>query len=99
MLAKARNESSLSRRLVFSDDGWSDYLYWQETDRRTLKKLNALIKECLRHPDTGTGQPEALRFDYAGWWSRRIDEENRLVYRSDEDSLEIASCRYHYRRN
>lgn len=64
-----------------------------------LRKINSLIKQCQRTPEIGSGQPEAMRFDYVGWWSRRIDEEHRLVYRADEDQVEIAQCRYHYRKN
>ena len=89
----------MSRRVIFSDDAWQEYLYWQDTDRKILRKINALIKECQRTPENGSGRPEALKFEYAGWWSRRIDEEHRLVYRADESGLEIAQCRYHYRKN
>jgi len=85
-------------KLTFQEEGWNDYLYWQTQDRKTLKKLNALIRECLRSPFTGTGKPEPLRGDLAGWWSRRIDETNRLVYRPTDDGLLIAQCRYHYER-
>lgn len=85
-------------KLVFQKEGWEDYLYWQAQDRKTLKKINALIKECLRTPFTGTGKPEPLRGDLSGWWSRRIDETNRLVYRPIDDSLLIAQCQYHYER-
>ena len=84
--------------LTFQEEGWDDYLYWQTQDRKTLKKVNALIKECLRSPFTGTGKPEPLRGDLAGWWSRRIDETNRLVYRPADDKLLIAQCRHHYER-
>lgn len=87
----------MSRRIIFSDEAWDDYLYWQETDRKILRKLNALIKECQRTPENGLGRPEALRFEYAGWWSRRIDDEHRLIYRADDETLEIAQCRYHYK--
>ena len=77
-------------------DAWEDYLHWQATDKRMVKRLNALIKECQRTPTTGTGRPEALKHDLAGWWSRRIDEEHRLVYRVVGDSLELVQCRHHY---
>jgi toxin YoeB len=87
-------------KIVFSDNGWEDYLHWQETDRKVLKRLNRLIKECQRTPFEGTGKPEALKGDLRSWWSRRITEEDRLVYRvsgtGDAQALEIAQCRYHY---
>jgi toxin YoeB len=85
-------------RLTFQANGWEDYLHWQETDRKMLRKLNGLIKECLRTPFDGTGKPEPLKGEFAGWWSRRIDREHRLVYRVTEDALLIAQCRYHYSR-
>jgi toxin YoeB len=84
--------------IVFMPDAWEDYLYWQTTDKHMLRRLNALIKECQRTPSTGTGRPEALKHELAGWWSRRIDEEHRLVYRLFEGHLEIAQCRHHYRK-
>lgn len=83
-------------RYVFLTTGWEDYNHWIVTDRRTLKKLNRLIEECARTPFNGTGKPEALRDDFAGWWSRRITEEHRLIYRVQDDDLVIAQCRYHY---
>jgi len=82
--------------LTFWDKAWDDYLYWQATDKATLRKINALIKECLRHPFEGTGKPEPLKGDLAGFWSRRIDREHRLVYRATAGTLEILQCRYHY---
>lgn len=83
-------------RLVFDPGGWDDYLHWQATDKAMLRKLNRLIEECLRHPFEGTGKPEPLRGDLAGFWSRRIDREHRLVYRVTATATEIAQCRYHY---
>ena len=83
-------------RLIFSGRSWDQYLYWQKTDRAMLKKLNNLLLECMRTPFSGTGKPEALRDNLAGWWSRRIDHEHRLVYRVEHDDLIIAQCRYHY---
>lgn len=77
-------------------DAWEDYIHWQTADKRILKKVNTLIKECQRTPFGGSGKPEALKHQLAGWWSRRIDEEHRLVYRIAEDRLEIAQCRSHY---
>ena len=83
-------------KLIFQDEGWDDYLYWQSQDRKVLKKINTLIKECLRTPFTGTGKPEPLKGEFSGWWSRRIDQEHRLIYRATDTGLEIAQCRYHY---
>ena len=87
-------------RLVFAEQAWEDYLYWQSEDSNTLERLNGLIKECLRDPFRGTGKPEALRGDLKGWWSRRITLEDRLVYRvtgkGEAQQLEIAQCRFHY---
>ncbi|MFC7377117.1 Txe/YoeB family addiction module toxin [Brevundimonas sp. GCM10030266] len=85
-------------KLTFQTRGWEDYLHWQETDRKMLRKLNGLIKECLRTPFEGTGKPEPLKGEFRGWWSRRIDQEHRLIYRATEDGLLIAQCRYHYDR-
>jgi toxin YoeB len=82
--------------LTFHPRGWDDYLHWQATDKAMLRKINALIRECLRHPFEGTGKPEPLRGDLAGFWSRRIDREHRLVYRATATALEIAQWRYHY---
>jgi toxin YoeB len=83
-------------KLIFLSTGWEDYLYWQVTDKKTLKKINELIKEIQRSPFQGNGKPEPLKHDLAGWWSRRIDLEHRLVYRLENDSLFILQCRYHY---
>ena len=79
----------------FQDQGWEDYLSWQQ-DVRALKKLNRLIEECRRTPFEGTGQPEPLRHALSGLWSRRIDQEHRLVYTVVENTLVIAACRHHY---
>lgn len=75
---------------------WDNYLYWQEMGKDKLKKINELIKECMRHPFEGKGKPEPLRGNFSGLWSRRIDEEHRLIYRYDDGVLTIISCRYHY---
>ena len=83
-------------KLIFLSTGWEDYLYWQVTEKKTLKKINALIKEIQRSPFQGNGKPEPLKHDLAGWWSRRIDLEHRLVYRVENDSLFILQCKYHY---
>jgi len=83
--------------LSFSDDAWEDYLYWQQNDKKILKKLNRLIKEIQREPFEGTGEPEPLKYNWSGYWSRRITIEHRLVYKVSDDNLMIAQCRYHYR--
>lgn len=85
-------------KISFSTHGWDDYPHWQEQDRKLLRKLHGLIRECQRTPFTGTGKPEPLKGELAGWWSRRIDQEHRLVYRVTDDGLQIAQCRYHYAR-
>jgi toxin YoeB len=83
-------------RPSFTEQGWEHYIYWQETDKKMLKKINALIKECQRNPYEGTGQPEPLRHDLSGWWSRRITQEHRLVYRIEGEMVVVAQCRNHY---
>jgi len=82
--------------LSFQARGWRHYLHWQQADKAMLRKINRLIEECLRHPFEGTGKPEPLRGDLAGYWSRRIDREHRLVYRVTQDTVVIVQCRYHY---
>ena len=81
---------------VFSEQAWDDYLYWQKTDRKLLLRIKALIKEISRSPFEGTGKPEPLQHALAGWWSRRINDEHRIVYRLAQESLWIAQLRYHY---
>ena len=81
---------------MFSAHAWEDYLYWQRTDRNILRRINTLIKEIQRTPFEGIGKPEPLRHGLAGYWSRRINEEHRIVYKVDADSLFIAQLRYHY---
>ena len=83
-------------KLEFHGDGWDHYQFWITHDKAGLRKLNRLIAECLRHPFEGTGKPEPLKGDMAGYWSRRIDREHRLVYRATADALVIVQCRYHY---
>ena len=83
-------------KLQFSDAAWEDYLHWQATDRRRLERINTLLKAILRAPYEGLGRPERLRFDKAGWWSRRIDLEHRVVYRVVDGNVLIAALRYHY---
>lgn len=84
--------------LTWTPQGWEDYLYWQNTDKRMVKRINELVRDALRTPFEGLGKPEPLRFDLAGCWSRHIDREHRLVYRvSDKaDALIVLQCRYHY---
>ncbi len=83
-------------KLIWSAQAWEDYLYWQNTDKSTIKKINELIREIKRTPFSGKGKPEPLKYDLAGFWSRRITLEHRLVYCIDNDALLIAACRYHY---
>lgn len=83
-------------KLVFHESAWEDYLHWQANDPKLLERLNALIRETSRTPFSGTGKPEPLRGPLAGWWSRRLTQEHRLVYRAEGDKLLIAQCRYHY---
>ncbi len=83
-------------KLIFSENAWEDYLYWQKQDRKTLRRINALIREIQRTPYEGAGKPEALRHALSGWWSRRITEEHRIVYRVKDDAVQIAMLRYHY---
>ncbi|MFI0478884.1 MAG: Txe/YoeB family addiction module toxin [Candidatus Rhabdochlamydia sp.] len=85
-------------KVAFTLIGWSDYLYWQEHNARQVKRINRLIQDCSRTPYEGIGKPEALKFDMSGCWSRRIDQEHRLIYRVEVESdiLQILSCRTHY---
>jgi toxin YoeB len=83
-------------RLVFSTKAWEGYLYWQSTDKKVLKRINALIKEIQRTPFEGVGKLEPLRHGLAGYWSRRINDEHRLVYKVEDDTVLIAQVRYHY---
>ncbi|WP_103670064.1 Txe/YoeB family addiction module toxin [Pseudanabaena sp. BC1403] len=82
--------------ITFSDDAWEDYLYWQRTDSKILKRINMLIKEIQRNPYEGIGKPEALKHGFSGYWSRRITDEHRIIYKSEADSLLVAQLRYHY---
>ena len=82
--------------LVWTKEAWKDYLYWQTQDKKTLQRINKLILETQRNPFEGIGKPEPLRETLSGFWSRRIDESNRLVYVVDADQLTIIACRYHY---
>lgn len=82
--------------LLFTQQAWEDYLFWQQTDKKLLKRINALLKDIDRGGFEGLGKPEPLKGDLSGFWSRRIDAEHRLVYRPDKDTIEIISCRGHY---
>jgi toxin YoeB len=83
-------------KIVFSKNAWEDYISWQSEDRKTLKKINTLIRDIQRSPYEGIGKPEPLKFDLAGFWSRRINLEHRLIYQIEEDEILIYACRYHY---
>lgn len=83
-------------KLVFSSKAWENYLYWQATDKAMLKRINALIKDIQRDPFEGIGKPEPLRHSLTGYWSRRLNDEHRIVYKISDDSLFIAQLRYHY---
>ncbi len=83
-------------KVIFLSTGWEDYLYWQQVDKKMLKKINALIKDISRTPHQGSGKPEPLKHNLAGWWSRRITLEHRLVYRLEEEAIIVLQCRYHY---
>jgi len=83
-------------RLIFTESAWSDYQWFQERDRQLLKRINTLIKDVVRSPFEGIGKPEALKADLSGFWSRRINEEHRLVYTIKEGDVVIVACRYHY---
>lgn len=86
----------MARLLTFTPSAWADYCYWQGQDKKTLKRINALVSEAARTPFQGIGKPEPLRGDLSGYWSRRIDEANRLVYQATDVELVIVACRFHY---
>ena len=86
----------MKRTLIFSDEAWEDYLYWQAADRSMVRRINQLIKDIRRSPHEGIGKPEPLKHQLAGWWSRRIDSEHRFVYRVTHAGIEIATLRNHY---
>jgi toxin YoeB len=83
-------------RLIFSPEAWEDYLYWQDTDKKTVRRIHELIRDTMRSPFDGIGKPEPLRFALSGFWSRRITEEHLMVYKIDKNDLLIAQLRYHY---
>jgi toxin YoeB len=86
----------MTKKLAWTIVAWSDYLYWQGQDKKNLKRINKLIAETIKEPFIGIGKPESLRENLAGFWSRRIDESNRLVYAVNDEYLTIIACRYHY---
>ncbi len=83
-------------KLVWTEYAWEDYLFWHKTDKNKVKRIHELIKDISRTPYSGIGKPEALKFNYSGFWSRRIDEEHRFIYRVVEDEIQIVKCRFHY---
>ena len=83
-------------KLIFSDEAWDDYLYWQKQDRKMVERINKLIQEVKREPFSGLGKPEPLKHALSGFWSRRITDEHRMVYRVEVDALLLAQLRYHY---
>lgn len=83
-------------KLIFAEKAWEDYLYWQKTDKKIVNRINQLIKDITRDPFNGIGKPEPLKHALSGFWSRRINDEHRIVYKVDDDSLLIAQLRYHY---
>ena len=86
----------MTRRLTFTPDALDDYLYWQSQDKKTLKRINQLLRDVSREPFTGIGKPEPLRENLTGYWSRRIDDTNRLVYAVEEQAIIVVACRYDY---
>ena len=82
--------------LAFSSRAWADYLYWQQTDARMVERINDLLKDVARNPFVGIGKPEPLKHEFKGYWSRRIDQKHRLIYRATADTILIAQCRFHY---
>ena len=86
----------MKRRLAWTHAAWADYVHWQTQDRKTLRRINRLISDTIRSPFAGVGKPEALQENLSGFWSRRIDDTNRLVYAVDDANVTIISCRYHY---
>jgi toxin YoeB len=83
-------------KLIFSDNAWEDYLFWQKTDRKVLGRINTLIRDIKRNPFEGIGKPEPLKHALSGYWSRRINDEHRIVYKISDDAMHIAQLRYHY---
>ena len=88
--------SPTHRQIAFTNAAWDDYVWWQTQDRKTLRRINLLVEAVLREPFIGIGKPEPLRENLSGYWSRRIDESNRLVYAVEDDQIVVIGCRYHY---
>ncbi|PKG96206.1 Txe/YoeB family addiction module toxin [Paraglaciecola sp. MB-3u-78] len=86
----------MTRLLAWTNDAWADYVYWQGQDKKTLKRINKLITDTKRSPFEGIGKPESLKENLSGFWSRRVDESNRLVYAVNDSHITVISCRYHY---
>jgi len=83
-------------KYVFVDESWEDYIYWQNTDKKKLKRINELLKDIARNPFDGIGKPESLKHKYSRFWSRKIDDEHRLIYRYEDNEIHILKCRFHY---
>ncbi|MDR2719061.1 MAG: Txe/YoeB family addiction module toxin [Treponema sp.] len=81
---------------LWTDEAWDDYIYWQTNDKKTLKRINQLVKDIERNGNTGIGKPEPLKYDLSGWWSRHIDDTHRLIYRIEDNNIKISNCRTHY---
>ena len=86
----------MNRTISFTADGWEDYVYWQLQDKKILKKINSLLRDCQRNPVSGIGKPEQLKHELSGAWSRRINDEHRLVYLVTDTGIHVLNCRYHY---
>ena len=82
--------------ITFTQEAWEDFQFWIQTDPKKAKKIQNLLREIMRHPHEGSGKPESLKYSLQGWWSRRIDLQHRLVYRVENNSIQVISCRYHY---
>jgi toxin YoeB len=94
---KTKNKTAAKKSAVsFTDNGFEDYLYWQKTDQKVFESINELLKECIRHPFSGTGKPEPLVGDLTGFWSRNIYKKNRLVYLPEDGNIYVIQCRFHY---
>lgn len=83
-------------KILFTEESWEDYIYWQKTDKKVLSRINVLLREISRNPFSGPGKPEPLKYKYQGYWSRRIDREHRLVYKITDGAILVAKCRFHY---
>ncbi|MFW5756152.1 MAG: Txe/YoeB family addiction module toxin [Tangfeifania sp.] len=83
-------------KYIFVDESWEDYIYWQKNNKRMLNKINQLLKDISRTPFSGLGKPEPLKYKYQGFWSRKINDEHRLIYKVTNDEIHIAKCRFHY---